>query len=110
MSGCGGANAGSCVCDSNSIAIPPGSVSCYKKPNNICIYGTDGAFGSYSCYKVQVFNTRSRTWTNCALTYPNLGAVYVGLINNTRYCGMNMGTQCASGTLGTWTDGTQYCY
>lgn len=79
-----------------------------------CLYGTDITDNpNYDCLKPQQFYTNSSYRIDCNITYPNSSswARYVGIINNKYYCGYLKTNICPSGkTLGTWTDGTQYCY
>ena len=56
LSGCGGSNPGTCVCNSGTVSIPPGSVTCVPAPvNGKCSVGeyvatwTDGTQFCWSC-------------------------------------------------------------
>lgn len=98
------------VC-STGYFCPAGSISGTKYTYTTlgCAYGTDGTTSSYDCIKPRV--SSNGYFTDCKVTYPNVWAVYIGLVNNQYYCGYQKSQVCPTGkTLGTWTDGTQYCY
>jgi hypothetical protein len=68
----------------------------------------------YPCTRPRLRNVFKNTYYPCSTLYPGDG-VELGNINGFEMCGkyhdVRSTWECSSGTrLGTWTDGTQYCY